>query len=198
MEWRRKDLRYLLGALGHRRLHAETMVRLRRLRCNEQGIRPFYGYSSELSEDDEPTTQVELPYWDDAAACWLEAPDVAACDVDVDQGPGSHDGDERDRNTQLTTQIPGGASEHAEAEQEATLEQCNELAAIGVALAKSAKLLPEVRTRDPRENEYMCALSPIMSSRVGACTEEDNKYLHLCMMKFFTRQHEKLQPRRLK
>ena len=26
------------------------------LRCNEQGIRPFYGYSSELSEDDEPVT----------------------------------------------------------------------------------------------------------------------------------------------
>ena len=71
---------------------------------------------------------------------------MAGCDVDVDQGPGSHDDDERDRNTKLTTEILGGASEHAEEEQEATFEHCNELAAIGVALAKSAKLLPEVRT----------------------------------------------------
>ena len=120
------------------------------LRCNEQGIRPFYGYSSELSEDDEPTTQVALQYGDDGAECWLEAPGVAACDVDVDQGPGSHDHDERDRNTKPTTEILGGAPVHAEEEQEATVEHCNELAAIGVALAKSATLLPEVRTRDPR------------------------------------------------
>ena len=145
------------------------------LRCNEQGIRPFYGYSSELSEDDEPKTQVELPYWDDAAECWLEAPGVAACDVDVDQGPGSHDDDERARNKKMTTEIPGGASEHAEDEEEATLEHCDELAAMGVALAKSANLLPEVRTREPTENEYMCAWSPIMSSRVGACIEADRK-----------------------
>ena len=68
------------------------------LRCNEQGIRPFYGYSSERSEVDEPTTQVELPYWDDAAECWLEAPGVAACDVDGDQGRGPHDDNGRDRN----------------------------------------------------------------------------------------------------
>ena len=79
------------------------------LRCNEQGVRRFYGYSSELSEDREPKTQVELPYWDDAAECWLEAPGVAACDVDVDQGPGSHDDDERDRNKKMTTEIAGAA-----------------------------------------------------------------------------------------
>ena len=100
---------------------------------------------------------------------------MAACDVDVDQGPGSHDDDERDRNTNLTTDILGGASEHAEKEQEATFEHCNELAAIGIALGKNANLLPEVRTQDPGENEYMCAWSPIMSSRVGACTEEDKQ-----------------------
>ena len=96
------------------------------LRCNEQGIRPLYGYSSELSEDDEPATQVELPYRDDAAEGWVEAPCVAACDVDADQGPGSHDDDERDRNTSLTTDILGCASDHAEEEQEATFEHCNE------------------------------------------------------------------------
>jgi len=118
---------------------------------------------------------VELPYGDDAAECWLEAPGVAACGVDVDQGPGSHDDDKRDRNKNMTTEILGGASEHAEEEEEATFEHCDELAAIGVALAKSANLLPEVRTRDPRENEYMCAWSPTISSRVGACTEEDKK-----------------------
>ena len=101
--------------------------------ANAHAYSKIYGYSSELSEDDEPKTQVELPYWDDAAECWLEAPGVAACDVDVDQGPGSHDDDERDRNKNMTTEIPGGASEHAEDGGEATLEHCNELATMGVA-----------------------------------------------------------------
>ena len=106
---------------------------------------------------------------------------MAACDVDVDQGPGSHDDDERDRNTQLTTEILGRVSEHAEEEQVTTFEHCNELAAIGVALAKSANLLPEVRARDLKENDDMRAWSPIMSSRVGACTEEDkNNYICVC------------------
>ena len=42
--------------------------------------------------------EVDLPYWDDAAGCWVESPGLAACDVAADQSYEAADTDPGDKD----------------------------------------------------------------------------------------------------